>query len=81
MQCGVRVRVRQISHRWRHALGMQGLAVELAEIEALVVSSETAKGAPPINEDRLQRGFPPLQVMQLPHNPQLLIKPSQESSL
>lgn len=48
---------------------MQGLAAEVAEIEALVVSSETAKGAAPINEDRQQRGFAPLQVKHLPHDP------------
>lgn len=31
-------------------------------IQALVVSAETAAGAPPINDDRIARGFPPLEV-------------------
>lgn len=41
----------------------KGLASEIGGIEALVVSTETAQGAPPINEDRLKRGFAPLQVV------------------
>lgn len=41
----------------------KGLAAEVPEIEALVVSSETAKGAAPINEDRMKRGYAPLQVV------------------
>ena len=40
----------------------QGMAAEVEAIEALVVSAETAAGAAPINEDRANRGFAPLQV-------------------
>lgn len=34
-------------------------------IQALVVSEETAAGLQPINDDRQQRGFPPLEVRML----------------
>ncbi len=41
------------------------MAAEVEAIEALVVSAETAAGAAPINEDRVSRGFAPLQVLPL----------------
>lgn len=40
----------------------QGLAAEVEAIQALVVSEETAAGLGPINEDRRERGFAPLEV-------------------
>jgi phosphopantetheine adenylyltransferase len=41
---------------------LQGLAAEVEAIQALVVSEETAAGLGPINEDRRERGFTPLEV-------------------
>jgi hypothetical protein len=41
---------------------LQGMAAEVEAIQALVVSEETAAGLGPINEDRKERGFPPLEV-------------------
>ena len=42
---------------------MQGMAAEIEEIQALVVSEETTKGADAINEARRERGFAPLAVV------------------
>ena len=45
------------------ALLLQGMAAEIEDIQALVVSEETAKGADAINDARRQRGFAPLAVV------------------
>ena len=39
------------------------MAAEIAEIQALVVSEETSKGADAINEARRERGYAPLAVV------------------
>jgi len=45
------------------ALLLQGMAAEIEDMQALVVSEETSKGADAINDARRERGFAPLAVV------------------
>ena len=42
---------------------LQGMAADIAEMEAIVVSEETKSGADVINEERRRRGYVPLAVV------------------